>query len=314
MKFKVTDTESGQRLDQFLANHLTDKSRSQIQKIIIDGQVSCSEKTLKKNYRVELDDLITVKLKNPEPTSLKGHTSTLEIIHEEEDFVVINKPPGLPVHPDLHQQHHKVTLINVLVGNKIPLSTLGGKLRPGIVHRIDKDTSGLLIIAKTDHGYKNIRQQFENHQIEKTYLCLNIGHLDSKMGRIEAPLARDPRDRKKIAVQSHKDAKHAVSEFKILETFISPQLAGQQVNLLEVKIPTGRTHQIRVHFASISHPLIGDTTYGNSKINTLAKKYGLKRQFLHAYRLKFKSPTTGKALNLTAPLPEDLEIFMNNVQ
>jgi 23S rRNA pseudouridine1911/1915/1917 synthase len=314
MKLKVKSTETNLRIDKFLLLKLPDLSRSQIQKKIDNNEVIVYGKSIKKSYHTEENDQIKI-----EESAKTDHSRIipvkmdLEILYEDEDIMVINKPPFIPVHPDNDLKHHKVTLVNILLGNGKQLSPLGGELRPGIVHRLDKDTSGLLIIAKTDLGYKHIRKQFENHQLEKTYLCLNTGFMESSRGRIEAPLARDPKDRKKMAVQTTKNAKNAISEFKTLNSYHSPIIDNKVINLLEVKIPTGRTHQIRVHFASIKHPLIGDTTYGNAKLNATARKLGLKRQFLHAYKLKFKIPSTGKSLTIKSELPKDLEEFLAKI-
>jgi 23S rRNA pseudouridine1911/1915/1917 synthase len=270
MQFNIDETTATQRLDQFLSANLPDLSRNQIQKLILDQQVLINGSPCKKNHKLENSDIVEITLPTlAKKSPLEPIKKPLEIIYQDSNIAILNKPPFLPVHPDL-KQSHKETLVNLLLGNKIPLSSLGGNLRPGIVHRLDKDTSGLIIIAKTDLGYKEVRQQFENHQVTKKYICLCIGELPSKKGLIKAPISRDSQDRKKMAVQADRSGKAALSEFKTLKKYIWKD-QNVILSLLEVKIPTGRTHQIRVHFKSIGHPLLGDTTYGNSKLNKAAK-------------------------------------------
>lgn len=310
MEFKINVNQAGQRIDKFLNENLKDITRSQIQNMMVDGKVSVNGKVAKKNYKVEEDDEINIDLQEKPRTGINPIKKTLKIIYEDSDIVVVNKPPFITVHQDRNQTH-EITIINILLGNKIKLSKLGGSDRPGIVHRLDKDTSGLLLIAKTDKAYKTLRTQFENRQIEKTYIGLVSGEMESKKGRIESPIARDTKDRKKMAVNASKDAKNAISEFKVLNSFYSNQLKCN-LCLLEVKIPTGRTHQIRVHFSSIAHPIVGDSTYGNTKLNKIAKQNGLERQFLHAHKLSFKN-CENKKISLTSEIDEDLEEFYKTI-
>jgi 23S rRNA pseudouridine1911/1915/1917 synthase len=311
MKIQITQEHSSQRLDQFLSTALPDLSRTQIQNLIKGQQILINGLPEKKNYRLQEEDEIEILkqeldvLHNLEPIN-----EPISILYEDEDILVVDKPPYLPVHPDKNFSH-KRTLVNLLIGNNVPLSQLGGEYRPGIVHRIDKDTSGLLVIAKTNKGYKHMRNQFEEHQITKTYYCLAIGEFDSKKGRIEAPIGRNPVDRKKMAIQNSKTAKKALSEFKVVKQF-SWKTAKRVISLLEVKIPTGRTHQIRVHMAAIEHPLLGDDVYGNSKLNREAQKMGLKRQFLHAHKLKFVGPS-GNVIKVESEVPEDLANFLTKL-
>lgn len=312
MKFKIDETTAKTRLDQFLSQHLPDLSRNQIQKLISEEKVLVNNSPVKKNYKLENFDVVEFEPpQKDKKSSLEPIKKPLNIIFENEDFAILNKPPFLPVHPDL-KQSHKETLVNLLLGNKIPLSSLGGNMRPGIVHRLDKDTSGLITIAKTDLGYKEIREQFEKHQVTKKYICLCIGELPSKKGLIKAPISRDSFDRKKMAVQGDKSAKAALSEFKTLKKYIWKD-QNIILSLLEVKIPTGRTHQIRVHFKSIGHPLLGDSTYGNSKLNKAASTIGLKRQFLHAQVLQFKPPQEKKKRIFKSELPDDLAKFLKKI-
>jgi 23S rRNA pseudouridine1911/1915/1917 synthase len=278
--------------------------------MVINGQVTVNENIEKKNYRVQEDDAIEITLSPEKPKlDLEAINEPLNIVFEDDNLVIINKDPFLSVHPD-NKVSHKKTLINLLLGNKIPLSPLGGENRPGIVHRLDMDTSGLIIVAKTNAGYKHMRKVFEEREIEKKYLCLCEGEFESTQGLIRAPISRNPLDRKKMSVQATKNAKNALSEFTVLETFYWKE-AEKFLSLVEVNILTGRTHQIRVHFSSIKHPLIHDTTYGNFKLNKLAKLHGLKRQFLHAHKLKFKN-LDNKEINITSELPDDLKEFLQN--
>lgn len=311
MKTIISSENAKKRLDQFLQTILTDLSRTQIQNLISNNQVLINQTPVKKNYRLELDDQIDVILDPPkEIVDITPIKEPLTIIHQDENIIVLDKPPFLPVHPD-HKLSHPKTLVNLLIGNKIPLSTLGGQTRPGIVHRLDMDTSGLIVVAKTDLAYKHMRELFEERQITKKYLCLVVGELPSKKGLIKAPITRSSIDRKKMSVQATKNAKNALSEFQVLETIYWEE-ADKLLSLVEVNILTGRTHQIRVHFSSINHPLLGDSTYGNSKLNKLSNLLGLKRQFLHAHKLNFISPDK-KTLKLKSELPADLQQFLEMI-
>jgi 23S rRNA pseudouridine1911/1915/1917 synthase len=310
MKKKIPSNKAKYRLDQYLQTVLKDLSRTQIQSIITNNQVKVNNEPVKKNYRLELADIVDIELK-PKTTIVKLEPikEDIDIVHQDTDIIIINKPPFLPVHPD-HKLSHPKTLVNLLLGNKIALSDLGGENRPGIVHRLDMDTSGLIIIAKTDTAYKHFRHLFEDRQITKKYICLVEGEMQSKKGLIRAPITRSSIDRKKMSVQATQNAKNALSEFKVLETIYWKE-AEKFLSLVEVNILTGRTHQIRVHFSSIQHPLIGDTTYGNSNLNKTANLHGLKRQFLHASKLNFKN-LDGKPLKISSTLPKDLSDFLEN--
>jgi 23S rRNA pseudouridine1911/1915/1917 synthase len=311
MKQTITLENKGKRLDQYIQTILTELSRTQIQNLIVDQKVLVNQTPVKKNYRLETDDILEINLDAEAPThNLEAIDEPLNILFQDENIAVIDKPPFLPVHPDKNFSH-KRTLVNLLLGNNIPLSKLGGEFRPGIVHRLDMDTSGLIVIAKTDAGYKHMRKQFEEHQIHKKYICLCIGELPSKKGLIKAPISRNPIDRKKMSVQATENAKNALSEFKVINTVYWEQV-DKMLSLVEVVIPTGRTHQIRVHFTSIGFPLLGDTTYGNSKLNAIAYKLGLKRQFLHATKLQFIGPDQ-KSHTFNSPLPEELENFLQKI-
>lgn len=309
MKLKINFEDAKKRIDIFLSENLDSLSRSQIQKLI--PTLTVNNNPVKKNYILEENDVIELKIPKQKETKIKPIKETLDIKYQDEHILIIDKPADLPVHPDKKHSHER-TLVNILLGNKIPLSTLGGEDRPGIVHRLDKDTSGLIIIAKTDEAYKTLREKFTNKKIKKTYLALVIDPLRPEKGRIKAPIGRSAQDRKKMSVKTGKNAKQAITNYKVSNNFESKDLT-KPVSLLEVEIPTGRTHQIRVHLQAISHPIIGDTAYGNSKLNEQARKLGLKRQFLHAHKLEFTHPITNEKIALTSDLPEELQNFIEKL-
>ena len=311
MKFEITEQDKHKRIDKFLAEHLENLSRSQIQKIIESSTKVNSEPT-KKNYKLQEGDLVEIKIPEPESSELEPIKEDLDIAYEDAEVMVINKAPFLPVHPD-KKKSHKRTLVNLLLGNKIPLSTLGGNDRPGIVHRLDMDTSGLVIIAKTDKAYKSLREQFEAKKVKKIYTTLIIDTLRPSTGKIEAPIGRDPEDRKKMKVRTGTGSKEAITEYKVKEVIHSDQLKTS-FSLLEVKIPTGRTHQLRVHMARIIHPIICDTTYCYTRLNKKTLEMGLDRQFLHATKLEFTSPETGEKVKVESELPEELESFLGKLK
>jgi len=310
MKYTIKKGDIGKRIDKFLSEQVEELSRSQIQRLIKTCKIN--GKHTKKNYKLEEGDEIEFTKPKKEKLKISPIKEDLNIIYQDEEILIINKPPNLPVHPD-KKVSHKRTLINILVGNKIPLSSLGGQDRPGIVHRLDKDTSGLLIIAKTDEAYKNIRKQFENREVEKTYTALVIGTVTPKKGRIEAPIGRHMIHRKKMNIRTGKTAKSAISEYEVLETVKSDDLETS-FSLVKVTIPTGRTHQIRVHFNAIGHPIIGDDLYGNPKLNKQVEQLGLTRQFLHASELSLKLPTTNKKETFQSDLPKELQVFYEKLR
>lgn len=309
MKFQAKTEHQGQRIDQFLANHIEDLSRSQIQDQIEHASVNGNP--TKKNYKVSEGDEVEFIAPEAGPSSLKPIKQKLDIVYEDDHILCINKNPFLPVHPD-KKMSHEITLVNLLLGNKIPLSSLGGNDRPGIVHRLDMDTSGLILIAKTDEAYKHLQEQFQSRKVKKTYHALSIGEVTPAKGRIEAPIGRDNKDRKRMSVNINNSSKDAVSEYKVVKVYKTPEFETP-LSLLEVQIPTGRTHQIRVHLQAIGFPIIGDSTYGNQKLNKAAEELGLKRQFLHAYQLEFKN-LENKKVKLTGELKPDLQNFIQKIQ
>ncbi len=310
MKIKINSEQSNQRIDAFLSSLIPEKSRSQIQKLIKDELVLINNTSTKKNYQLQENDTLEIlevpKTKNP----LKPIKKPLDIIFENDDILVINKPANLSVHQDI-QGHQKETLINWLLGNDITLSSIGGIHRPGIVHRLDKDTSGVLIIAKNDKTHHFLQQQFADRAVDKTYLTLVDGTPPTKTGTINSPITRDLVDRKKMKVSSSSKARPSVTHFKTIQTYHVPN-STKKCSLLKVQIETGRTHQIRVHMASIGHPVIGDDKYGSTKINQLFKPLGLKRQFLHAHKLKLKI-NNSENKSFTSELPTDLQSVLEKL-
>jgi 23S rRNA pseudouridine1911/1915/1917 synthase len=314
MHFKIEENSQGQRLDQFLTENLEDKSRSQIQKLIKTQKVLVNNSPVKKNYLLNKNDKIDILPEDNQPESLRPIQKPLDIVFENDDVIVINKPPNLSVHQDING-HQDETLINWLHGNNISLSTIGGIHRPGIVHRLDKDTSGVMIIAKNDKTHHFLQKQFADRTTDKTYLALVDGTPPSKTGTINSPITRDQVDRKKMKVSSSKKARPSITHFKLLETYTLPPEAKSEkkCSLLEIKIETGRTHQIRVHMASIGHPVIGDDKYGSSKINKIYQKIGLKRQFLHAYKLGIQITPNQEKKTFQAELSEDLQTVIDKL-
>ncbi len=281
---------AGYRLDKFLAEIYPDLSRSFIQKLIETGAVTVNGKAAKTATKVEPGDSIHLELPPPHPMELVPEHIPLNVVYEDEDLAVVDKPPGLVVHPA--PGHPTGTLVHALLG-RYPELHIGTEIRPGIVHRLDKDTSGLMVIAKTDRAMASLTQQMKNREILKEYLALVHGKMKEKHGVIEAPIGRHPRERKLMAVlATGRPAKTYVNVLEIIDNY----------TLIKAKLETGRTHQIRVHMAYIGHPVAGDTVYGPHKVNL-----PLNRQFLHAWRLGFRSPSKGTWLEFESPLPPDLE-------
>jgi len=277
------------RLDKAIASKYEDLSRSIIQKLIEDEKVWVNEKLAKASYKTSIGDVIKIEEVKPKEISLEAQDIPLDIIYEDNDIIVVNKPKGLVVHPA--NGNPDGTLVNAIMAIcKDSLSGIGGEIRPGIVHRLDKDTSGLIIIAKNDKAHINLSEQIKNREVKKTYLALVRGVINENEATIDMPIGRSAKDRKKMAVT--KTGKNAVTHFKVLKRY-------DKYTYIEVKIETGRTHQIRVHMSEIGHPIIGDEVYSNGK-----NVFGARGQMLHAARLSFKHPISNEELNLEAPLPE----------
>ncbi|AII61331.1 RluA family pseudouridine synthase [Dehalococcoides mccartyi] len=287
--FKLVAETAGERLDKYITQKESGLSRSFIQELVSSGHILVNNQSAKPSLRLKTGDTITIEIPPETPSELKAEDIPLEIIFQDKDLLLINKPPGLTVHPAPGHPDH--TLVNGVLALEPEMEDFDDPLRPGIVHRLDKDTSGLLLVAKNRQALANLSAQFKERTIRKYYLALVKGELRPAEGFIEAPLGRDPQNRQKIAVVS--DGRHARTGYKVLRYI-------QGYSLLEVKLETGRTHQIRVHFAAIGHPVAGDAVYGQ-------KESWVKRQFLHAHRLSFALPSNGQVVEFTSPLPPDLE-------
>ncbi len=285
--FEVPPGDEGNRLDLYLSRQVPFLSRNQIQRLIEKGKVLVNSKKSRSSYRVRGGDFIEMEVPPPEEIILKPQHLPLDIVYEDKDLLVINKPQGLVVHPA--PGHYEGTLVNALLYHCPDLTGIGGYLRPGIVHRLDKDTSGLLVVSKNELAHKSLTEQLKNRTLKRKYLALVHGEVMEDKGVIDAPLGRDPRNRKKFAVVP--DGKPARSYYRVLEKFPG-------FTLLEVELETGRTHQIRVHLAYAGYPVAGDPLYG-SKRNPL----GLPGQALHAYQISFSHPRTGELMTFEAPLP-----------
>ncbi len=295
--FTLSPGAKSQRLDQFISSK-SGLTRSYVQKLIKDSLLLVNSHTEKSNYKVKEGDRIELTMKEEPAAVLVPENLALEVVWEDRHIIVINKPPHMVVYPSAG--HKSGTLLNALIYKCKKLSSTGAPLRPGVVHRLDKETSGLIVFAKDDSSYLNLCSQFSERKIEKKYLAILYGSIRSDQGEISIPIGRAASDRKKMSTKTKK-GKEAVTRFKIIKRF-------KYATLAEISIITGRTHQIRVHFAVSGHPVLGDKTYGRkTAINFGQKNIKFNRQMLHACSLKFKHPVTGKAVELKAPLPKDME-------
>jgi 23S rRNA pseudouridine1911/1915/1917 synthase len=294
--------QSDLRVDRYIAQEAPDLSRSLVQKLLDEGRITVAGEVPKASYRVQAGDEIIVRVPPPEPTEVLAEAIPLTIIYEDADIVVVDKPAGMVVHPA--HGHPNGTLVNALLAHCPDLAGIGGELRPGIVHRLDKDTSGLLIVAKNDAAHHHLQAQFQAHLVHKTYLALVEGVPEAAHGVIDAPIGRDPQHRQRMAIAtgSSRGRREARTEYWIVEHF--PQHA-----LVEAEPVTGRTHQIRIHLAFIGHPIVGDRVYGFRK-----QRLPLPRQFLHATRIAFTLPGSGQPVELTSPLPDDLEAVLKTLR
>ena len=288
-RLEVTADHSGERCDQFLARTVSGLTRSGAQKLLEDGAVLCGEKPVKKNRKTALGEIYVVELPDPEPIEAVPQGIPLDVVYEDPDVIVVNKPVGMVVHPAAG--HPDGTLVNALLYHcGKSLSGINGKLRPGIVHRIDRDTSGLIIAAKNDAAHLALAAQLEDHSLYREYHAVAVGGFREDSGTVDAPIARHPADRKKMAVDRSK-GKNALTHWEVLERYSG-------YTYLKCRLETGRTHQIRVHLAFLGHPLLGDVVYGSKK-----PVPGLAGQCLHAKKLSFLHPRTGERLELECPLP-----------
>lgn len=294
----------GIRLDRFLAQSIPGLSRSQAQRMVDEGSVTVNAEPAKASYKVKSGDLVVAALPDEQPADLEAEPIALAIVYEDEALLVVDKPPGMVVHPA--PGHATGTLVNALLAYCPELAGRGD--RPGIVHRLDRDTSGLILVAKDDRTRRALQRQFKDRRVAKAYLALLDGHLQPAWGRINAPIARDPHHRQRMAVLA--GGREALTEYHVLEQIShrTGPVAGNY-SLVEAEPKTGRTHQIRVHFASIGYPVVGDTVYGRRHT-----QLPLPRHFLHASKLGFQHPTTGERLNLEAPLPPDLSSVLDRLR
>ncbi len=286
----------GERLDAFLARSVDGLTRSAAQKRIEEGNVRLNGRPAKKNDKLSQGDAISLTIPEPKPTQIQPTEMKLDIVYEDDDVLVINKPKGLVVHPAAG--HQDDTLVNGLLYSMAgSLSGINGELRPGIVHRIDKDTSGLLAVAKNDLAHTVLASQLKDHTMARTYECIVCGSFREDSGTVDAPIGRHPSDRKKMAVTS-RNSRNAVTHWEVVERF-------RGYTHIRCRLETGRTHQIRVHMASIGHPILGDTVYGHKN-----RELGQDSQCLHACALTFRHPRDGRPVMVFAPLPEYFEAVL----
>ena len=292
--------EDNQRIDAYICSKL-DISRVTVQRLIKENKILVNKKQTKASYKVKIGDKIEIEEEEAKEIEIKAENIPLEILYEDKDIIIVNKPKGMVVHPA--NGNPDGTLVNAIMSIcKDSLSGIGGEIRPGIVHRLDKDTSGAIIIAKNDKAHINLSEQIKNHEVEKTYIALVRGIVKENEATINMPIGRSTKDRKKMAV--NKNGKSAITHFKVIERF-----AKENCTLLEIKIETGRTHQIRVHLSEIGYPIIGDEVYSSGK-----NMWNIKGQCLHAKSLKFKHPITNKEMYIEAPLPEYFSSLIRNLE
>jgi 23S rRNA pseudouridine1911/1915/1917 synthase len=304
----VNDADAGVRLDAFLAAHIESWSRARLQRLIEAGEVLVNSKVVKAAHKVSAGDEVEVELTSPPVTNFTPEDIPLNIVFEDDYLVVVNKPAGLVVHPAAGV--HSGTLANALAYHFQRLSN-AGSLRPGIVHRLDKDTSGLLVVAKTESSHEHLADQFRAREVFKSYVALVYGVVKQESGRIEQPIARDPRNRTRMAIVQ--GGRGALSLYKVQRSYDS-------FTLLDVELKTGRTHQIRVHLSWLKHPVVGDELYGGGRDNNVrdvrlrAQIRKLKRQFLHAEQLGFRHPHTSEPMHFFAPLPAELSQLLERLE
>ena len=299
--FIVKKEEENNRIDRYLSEKSSNHSRVAIQRLIEEERILVNGKKIKASYKIQKDDKITIEKEEPKISKLEPQDIPIEIIYEDNDIIVVNKSKGMVVHPA--NGNLNGTLVNSLLAIcKDSLSGIGGEIRPGIVHRLDKDTSGILIVAKNDKSHINLSEQIKNHETEKTYIALVRGIVKEQEATINMPIGRSTKDRKKMAVT--KNGKEAITHFKVIERF-----PNHNCTLLEIKIETGRTHQIRVHLSQIGYPIVGDEVYSNGK-----NEWNIKGQCLHAKSLKFKHPNSGKEMFLEAELPSYFKDLLKKLE
>jgi 23S rRNA pseudouridine1911/1915/1917 synthase len=294
-KLQFTVARAGIRLDRYIAEECPELSRSYIQKLAEEGHITVNGAEVKRSSSLDIGDKVSIIIPPSVPPSLLAEEIPLNIVYEDNDLLVVDKPAGLTVHPAPGHPSH--TLVNAILAHYPHLSGVGSPGRPGIVHRLDKNTSGLIVVAKNDAAQQNISAQIKARSVTKRYLVLVMGHLSPDRGIIEAPIGRDPSNRKRMAVVS--GGREARTQYRVIQYM-------DNYTLLEVSPETGRTHQIRVHLAAIGYPVVGDEVYGT-------KSPILRRQFLHAHHLGFRLPSTGEQVELSSELPSDLEEALKHI-
>jgi 23S rRNA pseudouridine1911/1915/1917 synthase len=309
LRLTVGDDGAGQRLDRFIAGHVPGLSRSRVVQLLEAGAVQVNGAAPRKSDRTTPGDRIDVAVPPPEPTDITPEPIPLDVLYEDRDLLVLDKPAGMVVHPA--PGHRSGTLVNALLHHVHDLAGIGGVLRPGIVHRLDKDTSGLLIVAKREESHRRLSSALKRREIRRTYLAASWGHLGGETLTVRAPIGRSRGDRRRMAVVE--GGRSATTHFRRVERWLA-------ADLLHAELETGRTHQIRVHLSSIGHPVVGDATYGRAAARGMSGRFRawaqemdrrVPRQFLHAATLRFRHPTTGEMLAFEAPLPADLEAVVD---
>lgn len=295
----IGSEQVGERIDRFLQTENPDMSRAKIQKMIQDGFVTVNQSVVKSNYKVRDRDVIVFTVPEPTEANIEAENIPLDILYEDSDMIIVNKARGMVVHPA--PGNYTGTLVNALLYHCDDLSGINGELRPGIVHRLDKDTSGVMVAAKNDTAHQSLAEQIGEKSASRTYLTIVHGNLREDSGTVNAPIGRHPIDRKQMAV-TEKNSKHAVTHFHVLERF-------GKYTFLECRLETGRTHQIRVHMAYIGHPVIADPKYSRSKV-----PFAIEGQALHSAELRLKHPVSGEEMVFEAPMPTDMEKILHKLR
>jgi len=309
LHLSVSADNEGERLDAFLASHIEGWSRARLQRLIEEADVLVNGHAVKSSYKLHLNDEIEVELTPPPSTSFAPENIPLDVVYEDDELIVVNKPAGIVVHPAAGVMSG--TLANALAFHFQQLSKSGGAVRPGIVHRLDKGTSGLMVVAKTESAHENLADQFRDREIFKSYMALVHGQVEKRTGQIDQPIARDRGNRTRMAVV--RGGRPSLSIYRVRKRF-------ERFTLLNVELKTGRTHQIRVHLAWLKHPVVGDEAYGGGRDKTIpdhklrSEIANLGRQFLHAEQLGFRHPRTKEEMRFTAPLPADLQAVLNEIK
>lgn len=297
---RVEEIEGKKRIDAYISEKKENFTRNKVQRLIDEKKIIVNGKDIKASYKIQVGDIIEIIEEEPVETDIKPQDIPLDVLYEDDDIIVINKEKGMVVHPA--NGNYEGTLVNAVMAKcRDSLSGIGGKIRPGIVHRLDKDTSGAIIVAKNDEAHVNLSEQIKNHEVKKTYIALVRGIVKENEATIKMPIARSKSDRKKMAVDPK--GKEAITHFEVLDRF------ENKYTLLKINIETGRTHQIRVHMSQIGYPIIGDEVYSNGK-----NEFGVHGQCLHAWKLDFKHPIINKQMHIEAKLPKYFQDLIENLK